>query len=157
MTLILSIFSWYPLENIEILGSSTYFQLVANGKHSNTRIFRLKQKKGIIEGDDNLKKYITNYYKGPFRALERNYFSMMEYFRDDIPQVSETDNEILASAFTEKHIKKEYFKWNTTKPRGLIVSQLSFTKPFGVVKGYLMDLFTDFHKGNLPFFASIFI
>ena len=42
-----------------------YFHLVANGKHRKTRIFRLEQE-AVIEGDENLKKFITNYYRGLF-------------------------------------------------------------------------------------------
>lgn len=46
--------------------NTKYFQLVANGKRRKTRIFRLEQEEGIIEGEENLKKYITKYYKGLF-------------------------------------------------------------------------------------------
>ena len=32
----------------------------------------LEQEEGVIEGDDNLKKYITNYYKKLFDKAKRN-------------------------------------------------------------------------------------
>jgi hypothetical protein len=42
-------------ELLEGDSNTKYFQMVANGKR--------RKQEGIIEGEDNLKKYITNYYK----------------------------------------------------------------------------------------------
>lgn len=50
--------------------NTKYFQLVANGKRRKTRIYRLEQEEGVIEGEENLKKYITKYYKGLFGKAE---------------------------------------------------------------------------------------
>jgi len=48
-------------------GANTrFFQLVANGRHRKTRIFQLEQDEGTIVGHDNLKTYITEYYKNLF-------------------------------------------------------------------------------------------
>lgn len=63
--------------------NTKYFQLVANGKRRKTRIFRVEQEEGITEGEENLKKFITNYYKGLFGLVKRNTFSMDEA-RNDI-------------------------------------------------------------------------
>ena len=41
--------------------NTKYFQLVANGKHRKTRIFQLEDGGKIIKGDEQLKKYITDY------------------------------------------------------------------------------------------------
>jgi len=46
--------------------NTRYFQLVANGRHRKTRIFQLEQDEGTIVGHDNLKTYITEYYKNLF-------------------------------------------------------------------------------------------
>jgi hypothetical protein len=46
--------------------NTRYFQLVANGKRRKTIIFWLEQEEGIIEGQENLKKFITKYCKGLF-------------------------------------------------------------------------------------------
>jgi hypothetical protein len=46
--------------------NTKYFQLVANGKRRKTRIFKLEQEEGTIEGDGDLKKYITDFYKNSF-------------------------------------------------------------------------------------------
>lgn len=39
-----------------------YFQMLANGRHSKSRIYQLEQDEGVIVGDVNLKYYITDYY-----------------------------------------------------------------------------------------------
>jgi hypothetical protein len=46
--------------------NTKYFQMVANGKRSKTRIFRLEQEEGMVEGEEQLKSYISNYYKSLF-------------------------------------------------------------------------------------------
>jgi hypothetical protein len=46
--------------------NTKYFQLLTNGKHRKTRIYQLEDDTRIIEGDHDLKKYITTYYKGLF-------------------------------------------------------------------------------------------
>jgi hypothetical protein len=43
-----------------------YFHLIANGKHRRKKIFQLEQDEGNIIGEDNLKTYITEYYKKLF-------------------------------------------------------------------------------------------
>jgi len=39
---------------------------VANGKHRKQYIYQLEREDGIIVGDEQLKSYITYYYKGLF-------------------------------------------------------------------------------------------
>jgi len=81
--------------------NTKYFQLLANGRHRKTKIYQLEQDEGTIIGDDNLKDYITNYYKKLFGEPMHNYFSLQEERREDIPQISQLDNEILCAPFSE--------------------------------------------------------
>jgi hypothetical protein len=37
--------------------------MVANGKRRKTRIFQLEQEGEVIEGQENLKVFVTRYYK----------------------------------------------------------------------------------------------
>jgi hypothetical protein len=37
--------------------------LIGNGKHQKKKIFQLEQQEGTIVGEDNLKVYITEFYK----------------------------------------------------------------------------------------------
>lgn len=55
------------------------------------RIFQLDREDGVIKEYDNLKRYISNYYKGIFEPPKRNNFSTVESQRSDISQVSEAE------------------------------------------------------------------
>jgi hypothetical protein len=44
--------------------NTKYSQMMANGKHRKKRMFSLDHKNGKIEGQENLKNYITSFYKG---------------------------------------------------------------------------------------------
>jgi hypothetical protein len=50
--------------------NTKYFKLVANGKDRKTCIFQLEDGNQIIKGDNQLKEYITRYYKGLFGPNE---------------------------------------------------------------------------------------
>jgi len=73
--------------------------MIANGKHRKKHIFSLEHEGGI-EGQQNLKEYITKFYKDLFGPPEDNHFSLNN-MRDDIPQVSQPENEFLTAPFTE--------------------------------------------------------
>ena len=54
--------------------NTRYFQMVANGKHRKKCIFYLEHEGGKIEGQQNLKGYITQFYKELFGPVEENLF-----------------------------------------------------------------------------------
>jgi hypothetical protein len=80
------------------------FYLIANGKHRKKRIYQLEQDEGTIVGEENLKVYITEYYKRLFGDPVQNSFSMNEGEVSDIPQVSPDENSILTAAFPEEEV-----------------------------------------------------
>jgi hypothetical protein len=58
----------------------------------------------MIEGHEQLKSYITKYYKNLFgEPLEGN-FTMDERRADDIPQVSIEENVFLTSPYSEEEV-----------------------------------------------------
>ena len=71
---------WYQRakgkELLEGDSNTKYFQLIASGKHGKTRIYQLQDGNHTISGDENLKKYITTYYRGLFGAPDNNNFSL---------------------------------------------------------------------------------
>jgi hypothetical protein len=85
----------------------------------NTRIIQLELDEGLIVGEDNLKTYIIDYYKVLFGPPESNLFSLDENLKDDIPQVSNLENEILPCAFSEVEIKEAIFQMEKNKAPGL--------------------------------------
>jgi hypothetical protein len=111
--------------------NTKYFQLLANGRHRKTRIFQLQDGGENISGDDNLKTYITRYYKGFFGMPQENSFQLDETRTTDIPQVSKEENRILIEEFTEKEVKRQSFKWNIIMLRDPMVFRQSFIKHFG--------------------------
>jgi len=84
--------------------NTRYFQMIANGKHRKKCIFSLDKDGVKIEGQNNLKNYITQFYKELFGPSEDNHFAFDESRIDDIPQVSQSENKFLTASFTEKEI-----------------------------------------------------
>ena len=75
--------------------NTRYFQMVANVKHRKERIFCLDNENNKIEGQENLKKYITQFYKELFGPPEENSFSPDKNRINDVPQVGLDENEFL--------------------------------------------------------------
>jgi hypothetical protein len=104
---------WYQRSKADNLlkgdSNTKYFQLLANGKHRKTCIFQLQEGNHVIKGDEQLKTYITEYYKKPIWATKRGRCPPKRYRRDDIIQVSDEDNENLTAEFTEKEVKETIF------------------------------------------------
>jgi len=86
--------------------NTRFFHLVANGKQ---HIFTLEQEDDVIVGDLELKKYITNYYKNLFGNPDEINISLVESRIDDIPQVTDAENDTLISAFIEMEVKEAVF------------------------------------------------
>ena len=124
---------------------------MANRRHRKTRIIQLEQDDGIIAGDDNLQTYITEFYKKLFGPHEHNNFSLDESLRDDIPQVSMAENELLTASFSEKEIREAIFQMENNKALGPDGFPTEFYKHFWeVIEPDLLALFDDFHCGRLP-------
>jgi mannosylglycoprotein endo-beta-mannosidase len=84
--------------------NTKYFHLIANGKHRKKCIFQLEQDEGTIVGQQNLKTYITEFYKKLFGAPAPCFVSLREEVTQDIPQLSEVESNILTSPFTEEEV-----------------------------------------------------
>jgi len=127
------------------------FHLVANGKHRKTHIFQLEDGNRIIGGDAQLKSFITIYYNQLFGpSLETN-VSLDESRTEDIPQVSELENEHLTQDFQESEVREAIFQMEHNKAPGPDGFPAEFCQVFwDVIKEDLMALFQDFHQGTLP-------
>ena len=91
------------------------FHLVANGKHRKTHIFQLEDGERIICGDAQLKSFITTYYKQLFSPSVEINVSLDESRTEDIPQVSELENEHLTQEFQESEIMAAVFQMEHNK------------------------------------------
>ena len=152
---------WYQRAKVKKLlegdSKTKYFQLIANGKHRKKEDILITRWNHIIRGDEELKKYITTYYKGLFGPPDNNDFNLDVTWIDDIPQVTDNENEILTSVFTEAEVRVAIFQMEHNKaPRhdGFLAE---FYQAFwGTIEGDLMALFSEFHKEELPLYSLNF-
>jgi hypothetical protein len=91
---------------------------VANGKHRRKNIFQLEQDEGTIVGQKNLKNYISEYYKALFGDPIPSNVSMVESFNQDIPQLSQEENDILVKDFSEKEVFDAIMQMEKNKAPG---------------------------------------
>ena len=137
--------------------NTKYFQMIANGKRRKTRILRLEQEDGVIEGEENLKKYITKYYKQLFGKTKKSKISLEETEVADIPQVSEEENKMLIDEFTEKEVREAIFQMKHNKAPGPDGFPAEFYQVFwSLIKDDLMAIFRDFHTGDLALYSLNF-
>jgi hypothetical protein len=152
---------WYERAKVQNLlqgdDNTHFFHLIASDKCRKQHIFRLEQEDGIIVGDNELKRYITSYYKNLFgQHVERN-ISLDESRIDDIPQVTENENEILISPFTMDEIKEVVLQMEHNKAPGPDCFLAEFYHIFWeIIKEDLLALFSDFYEERLPLFSLNF-
>ena len=146
---------WYQRAKVKNLlegdANTKFFHLVANGKHRKTRIFQLEDGDRIISGDVELKKYITTYYKQLCGPSEVCNVHLDETRREDIPQVSPEENEILIQQFQEIEVREAIFQLEHNKAPSPDGFPAEFCQVFwNIIKDDLMALFREFHNGSLP-------
>jgi mannosylglycoprotein endo-beta-mannosidase len=130
--------------------NTRYFHGVADGKHRKKRIYSLVQDEGTIEGHEQLKAYITNYYKKLFGEPDEGNFTMDESRTEDIPQVSIEENDLLTAAYTEDKVRKAIFLMEHNKAPGPDGFPAEFYRTFWeTIKVDLLDMFNSLHAGQL--------
>jgi hypothetical protein len=152
---------WYQRSKSKFIlegdSNTRYFHSVANGRHRKKRIHTLVQDEGTIEGLDNLKSYITNYYKNLFGSPEEGNFLMDESRTDDIPQVSIEENNLLTAEYSEEEVRKAIFQMEHNKAPGPDGFPAEFYQIFwDTIKGDLLNLFDCLHAGQLELFRLNF-
>ena len=117
----------------------------------------MEREDGIIVGDEQLKSYITDYYKGLFGPSEDNTISLQENLTDDIPQVSSAENDTLISPFSEQEIREAVFQMEHNKAPGPDGFPAEFYQVFWeVIKKDLLARFSDCYEEKLPLFCLNF-
>jgi len=117
---------WYERAKVKTLlegdANTRFFHLVANGKHRKQHIYKLENDQGTLVGDTCLNSHITNYYKNLFGQPEHSEITLVEDHISDIPQVSQEENDILISPFTESEVRDAIFQMEHNKAPGRTVS-----------------------------------
>jgi hypothetical protein len=152
---------WYQRVKVKELlegGSNTkYSQFITSGKHRKTQIFWLQHNDMIIEGDHELKIYVTSYYKDIFGQPAPSSFSLDESRVNDIVQVSAQENDVLISPFMMDDVWEAIFQMEYNKapcPDGFSVE--FYQSYWEIVKDDLMVLFREFYRGDLPLYSLNF-
>jgi hypothetical protein len=95
------------------------FHLVANIKHRRQQIYSLEDDVGsYISDEEELKHHITSYYKNLFGKPDTTLIELDESNTHDIPQVSNSENEILTAKFTIEEVKKTVINMEHNKAPG---------------------------------------
>jgi hypothetical protein len=146
------------VKHVQEGGNNTkYFHLIANGKHRRKKIFQLEQDEGTIVGEENLKMYITEYYKHLFGDPTPNEFSMIENRIDDIPQLTNAENNFLIADFDEKEVLTAINQMERNKAPGPDGFPAEFYQQFWhLIKHDLMPLFHQLYSGVLPLYKLNF-
>jgi hypothetical protein len=122
------------VKHIQEGGNNTkYFHLIANGRHRKKKFFQLEQDEGTIVGEENLKVYITEYYKKLFGASAPSNISLVENHIYDIPQLSTQENDILNAPFSEEEVFEAISNMEHNKRLARMGSRLSFSKLSGML------------------------
>jgi hypothetical protein len=106
----------------------------------------------MIEGHEQLKSYITSYYKGLFGDPIDSNLPMDESMTDGIPQVSEAENAFLTAPYTEEETKKEVFQLENNKAPGSDGFPTKFYQSFWNIFKDMLDLFMLSIVDNWRFF-----
>ena len=137
--------------------NTKFFHLVANGKHRKQYIYKLENDQGVVVGDDQLKSHITQFYKNLFGTPDVSEITLMENQISDIPQVSQEENDVLVSEFTEAEVREAVFQMEHNKAPGPDGFPAEFYQVFwGLIKDDLMALFSDFFNEDLNLFSLNF-
>jgi hypothetical protein len=137
--------------------NTKYYHLIANGKHRKKHIFSLDQEEGKIEGNEAIKNYITEFYKKLFGPPDASTLSFDANRIDDIPQVTEAENDHLIAPFSEEEVREAIFDMETNKAPGPDGIPAEFYQKFWhVIKHDLLTMFNEFHAGELPIFSLNF-
>ena len=134
--------------------NTRYFQMIANGKHRKKRIFSLDNDGVKIEGQNNLKNYITQFYKTLFRPSEENHFAFDESRIDDIPQVSQSEMNSLWLLSLKRRFGMQFSQWNIIKLQIPMASRLNSINSFGTLSRVISRIcFTIFIGETFHFSA----
>jgi hypothetical protein len=84
----------------------------ASGRKRKNKIVQLMDEENVVEGDENLLKHATEFYKSPFGHSERDFVGMdFDFLR----MVSPNQNDNLVKEFSFKEIKEIVFSLAHTK------------------------------------------
>jgi predicted mannosyl-3-phosphoglycerate phosphatase (HAD superfamily) len=99
-------------------------------------------------GDENIKVYITEYYRKLFGETQQISVMMMEDRINDIPQLSVAENDLLVKDYSMEEVHEAISQMECNKSPGPVRFPAEFYQTFWeVIKFNLMALFASFQRG----------
>jgi len=131
--------------------NTEYFHRMANGRKRRNLIIRMEDGDKTIEGDADLLAHATDYYKNLFGPDLGNSFPLDPALWEEEDKVDEAENNTLCPPFSEEEIKYALFQMEKNKAAGPDKIPIEFYQScWDIIKSDIIELFDDFHKGNLP-------
>jgi hypothetical protein len=111
----------------------------------------------MIIGEENLKVFISEYYKGLFGAPPQKHFTLLEERVEDIPQLSPEEKDLLSADFTEIEVEEAVTQMKKNKVPGPDGFPAEFYQVFwDTIKDDMMAMFYQLQSGDLPLFRLNF-
>lgn len=130
--------------------NTKYFHTIANGRKRKNTVPFLENDGIVIEGDENLLKHATEYYSELFGPADDHNIHIDSSLWDELEKVSDDDNIMLASPFSESEIKEALFQIEKHKAAGPDKIPIEFYQTcWHIVKGDIIQLFNDFYDGEI--------
>jgi mannosylglycoprotein endo-beta-mannosidase len=127
--------------------NTKYFHKIANGRKRKNTIISLEKDGNIIEGDENLLNHATEYYANLFGPEEEHNIHIDSSLWAELAQVTDHDNPLLCSPFSESEIKEALFSMERNKVAGPYKIPIEFYQScWGIVNDDIIQLFNDFYN-----------
>ena len=128
--------------------NTDFFHRVANGRKRKNTIISLLDGDNLIEGDSNLVKHATDFYKTLFGPAPGNMLPLNGDLWDNGEKVDVLDNEELTKHFSEEEIKNALFQMEKNKAAGPDKIPIEFYQHcWEIIKEDILVMFGDFHSG----------
>ncbi|CAN6179481.1 unnamed protein product [Urochloa humidicola] len=130
--------------------NTDFFHRIANGRRRKGIIVSLKKGDELIEGDEEILKHATDYYKDLFGPAPGNVFPLDPGMWGAHEKVNSEDNEWLTRPFSEEEIKGALFQMERNKAAGPDSIPIEFFQScWEIIREDILDLFNDFHQGKM--------
>jgi hypothetical protein len=108
---------------------------------------------GTADTTEEIMKVATQYYKNLFKYEARPNISLGDNFFSEEDKLSRDEMDILEEEFTKEEVKRAIFESysdGAPEPDGL--SFMFYHKFWRVIKGDLLEMFRNFHRGELDLY-----